>query len=94
MREKINARDLMILNCRVESLSERVGKLEEGSVKNVLSSSEAAAYLGVSLKQLYSLIRTHNLPFFKPSRKLLFERHDLDEWVRGNAQTINRYKFL
>lgn len=94
MRKKMDARDIMVLSCRVESLMERVDKLEDGSVKNVLSSSEAADYLGVSQKKLYSLIQRNGLPFFKPSRKLLFERRNLDDWVRENVHTISHYKFL
>lgn len=94
MRNKMDAREIMMLSCRVASLTERVDKLEDGNAKNVLSSSEAAAYLGVSLKQLYNLIRSNNLPFFKPSRKLLFERRSLDEWVRENAHTFNHNKFI
>ena len=53
----------------VMDLSERVKKLEtlQKGYKNVMTSSEAAEYLGISRKKIYDLVRTKNLPFFKPT---------------------------
>ena len=70
----------------VMDLSERVKKLEtlQKGYKNVMTSSEAAEYLGISRKKIYDLVRTKNLPFFKPNNKLVyFERSELIKWIRS-----------
>ena len=80
----------------VTDLSERVKKLEtlQKGYKNVMTSSEAAEYLGISRKKIYDLVRTKNLPFFKPNRKMFFERQNLDEWVKQNSDNNNPYIFV
>lgn len=80
----------------VMDLSERVKKLEtqQKGYKNVMTSTEAAEYLGVSRKKIYDLVRTKNLPYFKPNRKMFFERQNLDEWVKKNTDNNNPYIFL
>lgn len=107
MRTKIDSVEFMALSCRVERLSrmadsiknleERLDKLEinqEESSKKVMSSNEAAVYLGISKPELYRLVHFHNLPFSKPNRKLFFDRHQIDEWVRENSIDSKKYIFL
>lgn len=94
MRNSIDAREFMTLSCKVDSLMKRVDELEDELMKNVMTATEASKYLGISRNQLYYLIKTYNLPFFKPYRKFMFERRNLDEWVRENSRTNDNLKFL
>lgn len=53
--------------------------------KSVLSSSEAAAYLGVSLSTLYKMTHRQQIPCSKPLGKLLyFSRVELEQWMMRN----------
>ena len=51
----------------------------------LLSPRDAAAYLGISERTLWSLASTGQIPRveFGPGRRksVRFDRHDLDEWV-------------
>lgn len=107
MRARINPAEFMALSCRVDrlsrmadtikSLEERMDKLEvthDESQKRIMSSIEAAAYLGISRYELYKLVRSRNLPFSKPKRKLFFDRHQINEWIKGNSTDNNKYNFL
>ncbi|MFA7135082.1 MAG: helix-turn-helix domain-containing protein [Bacteroidales bacterium] len=72
----------------IRSIIGRIDRIEDEmkGTSNVMSSKEAAAYLGISVARLYQLIRNSQLPFFKPNRKMFFERHRLDEWVANNIK--------
>lgn len=49
-----------------------------------LSLDEAAAYLKVSKSTLYKLTSENAIPFFRPGgKKILFDKSDLDNWVRS-----------
>lgn len=58
--------------------------------KRVLSSEEAAKYLGISKYTLYQMTSKGAIPFSrpevkgKPSKFLYFDRLALDEWILSN----------
>ena len=53
--------------------------------KELLTSDEAALYLGVSKSWLYKLTMRRLIPHFKPMGKLCyFKRAELDEWIQRN----------
>lgn len=53
--------------------------------KAVLTATEAAAYLGVSLSCLYKWTMNRVIPHYKPNGKLCyFEREELEEWMLSN----------
>lgn len=55
------------------------------STKEVLTSEEAARYLGVGLGYLYKLTNKRELPYYKPSGKLcFFNRRELEAWLQRN----------
>ena len=72
----------------IKTLKARIVNLENqiGISKVILSSSEAAEYLGMSRSQVYHCIKHHGLPFTKPNRKFFFDKRMLDEWVSTNNQ--------
>lgn len=54
-----------------------------------LTSEEAVAYLRCgSLSALYRLIREHRLPHGRRGRLHLFDKRELDAWIRGFGSAI------
>ena len=59
--------------------------------KEVLSASEAAAYMNVSLSHLYKLTAERKVPHFKPMGKMMyFNRLELESWLQSNRVATNR----
>lgn len=55
------------------------------ATKNVLTLSEAATFLGISIGYLYRLTCGKKIPFYKPNGKLVyFKRSELERWVTTN----------
>ena len=53
--------------------------------KAVLTASEAAAYLGISLSSLYKMTMRKQLPHSKPGGKMCyFSRTELEAWLMSN----------
>lgn len=58
--------------------------------KQVLTSSEAAEYLGISLKYLYKLTMARKIPYSKPNGKLCyFRRDELEKWMLSGRQATD-----
>ena len=54
--------------------------------KEVLTSRETAAYLGISLGYLYKLTMEKKIPHYKPEGKILyFNRTEVEAWMRQQA---------
>lgn len=63
--------------------------------KEVLTSEEAARYLGISKSYLYKLTMQQKIPHYKPLGKMCyFNRHELEAWLQTNRvatdEEINR----
>ena len=63
--------------------------------KEVLTSDEAARYLGISKSYLYKLTMRQLIPHYKPMGKMCyFNRHELEAWLQSNRvateEEINR----
>ncbi len=53
--------------------------------KEVLTSNEAAAYMGVSKSYLYKLTMRQAIPHYKPMGKMCyFNRQELENWLQSN----------
>ena len=53
--------------------------------KPLLTTAEAAAYLGLKTSYLHKLMMRHAIPYYKPNNKLcFFSQADLDHWLTGN----------
>ena len=53
--------------------------------KEVLTSDEAARYLGISKSYLYKLTMKQQIPHYKPMGKLCyFNRVELEQWLQSN----------
>ncbi|MCM1531062.1 MAG: helix-turn-helix domain-containing protein [Bacteroides sp.] len=54
-------------------------------VKKILTSEEAAAYMGISQSTLYKLTSSRQIPHFKPRGKMCyFDREELERWLQRN----------
>lgn len=63
--------------------------------KEVLTSDEAARYIGISKSYLYKLTMRQQIPHFKPMGKMcFFNRLEIEEWLQNNrvstADEINQ----
>lgn len=55
------------------------------TTKEVLTSDEAAAYMGISKSYLYKLTMRQQVPYYKPMGKMCyFNRAELEEWLQSN----------
>lgn len=53
--------------------------------KEVLTSNEAARYLGISKSYLYKLTMGQKIPHYKPMGKMCyFNRQELEGWLQSN----------
>lgn len=61
------------------------------SERNLLTTTEAARYLGLKPSYLYKLMMRRAIPYYKPNGKLcFFSKEDLDAWltnIRVKSQT-------
>ena len=68
--------------------------------KEVLTSDEAARYMGISKSYLYKLTMRGEIPHYKPMGKMCyFNRNEVEQWLQQNrcatateiADKANRY---
>lgn len=58
--------------------------------KEVLTSDEAAKYMGISKSYLYKLTMKQQIPHFKPLGKMCyFNRLELETWLQSNRIATN-----
>lgn len=60
--------------------------------KEVLTSEEAARYMGVSQSYLYKLTMAREIPHYKSQTggRIYFNRHELEEWLQENPVAVKR----
>ncbi len=61
------------------------------TVGRFLNVREAARFLGVSPKSLYSWVSQRSVPYRKARRRLLFLESELVEWTRPEPDRKRRY---
>lgn len=55
------------------------------TTKEILTSDEAAKYMGISKSYLYKLTMLRKIPHFKPMGKMCyFNRLELEQWLQSN----------
>lgn len=60
------------------------------TAKAVLTSDEAARYLGITKSYLYKLTMGRKIPHSKPMGKMVyFDRLELEAWLRSNRVATN-----
>lgn len=66
------------------ALNERLDRIEQLALINtkpILDVKEAATFTGFSVKHLYRLTSTKQIPHFKKNAKLLFKKSELEDWL-------------
>ena len=77
--------DMGMNNEQLQELADMVAAKVTITAKEVLTSQEAARYMGISKSYLYKLTMRQEIPHYKPSGKMCyFNRHELDGWMQKN----------
>ena len=59
-------------------------KTTTDKVNHLLSLDEACDYLNITQSTMYKYTSSRKIPFYKPNKKIFFEKNDLDYWIRSN----------
>lgn len=74
---------------------EEIGERADQPRSPYLTAAEAIVYLRLGSKQaLYRLIQQHALPVCRRGRLYLFDRREIDAWVRGFGSALERVRSL
>ncbi len=74
----------------LKQIADRVTANTIFCTKEVLTSDEAAKYMGVSKSYLYKLTMRQQIPHFKPMGKMCyFNRQELEQWLQSNRVATN-----
>lgn len=80
--------DLIINRMGKEELKKVVDLVVDKTIfctKEVLTSDEAAKYMGISKSYLYKLTMRKEIPHYKPMGKVVyFKRTELEKWLQSN----------
>lgn len=69
----------------LKMLAEEISANSLLSQKEVLTSDEAAKYMGISKSYLYKLTMQQKVPHYKPTGKMCyFNRMELESWLQSN----------
>ncbi len=55
--------------------------------RRLLTVDQAAEYLALSERQIWTMIERHELPVVASGRRKMVDLQDLDEWIRRNKVT-------
>ena len=70
-----------------ETIEAEINKIDDKmwTLKEVLTSSEACMFLGISPSYLYKLTSAKLIPYYKPSGGMIFfNREELKKWAQQN----------
>ena len=56
----------------------------KSAIKEVLTSDEAAAYLGITKSALYKLTMGRKIPFYKSAKLCYFDRQEIIAWMKSH----------
>lgn len=63
---------------------DRIEQLALINTKPILDVKEAAIFTGFSVKHIYRLTSSKQIPHFKKNAKLLFKKTELESWLTEN----------
>ena len=74
------------LNAITEGVYQRLqSRLPDSRPSPWMTVTEVAAYLACKPDRIYSLKSAGRIPHYKDGSRLLFERGEIDEWVRAGG---------
>lgn len=61
--------------------------------KVVLTTEEAAMYLGITTGHLYRMVRKFNIPHSRPTNgKIYFRKEELDRWIASRIEATEEFE--
>ena len=85
----LNKQNQKVMSEQLQQVADLITANTIFCTKEVLTSDEAARYLGISKSYLYKLTMERKIPHFKPMGKLCyFNRHELEAWLQTNRVAI------
>lgn len=61
--------------------------------KAVLTTEEAAMYLGITTGHLYRMVRKFNIPHTRPTNgKIYFRKEELDRWIASRTEVSETFE--
>ena len=75
----------MSADIQIQQLADKITANIKTYTKDVLTTDEAASYMGVSKSHLYRLTAQQKIPHYKPMGKMCyFKRTELVNWMLSN----------
>jgi excisionase family DNA binding protein len=65
-------------------------RLDNGRSEGWLDVAAAAEHLSCPTSRVYSLVSAHRIPVHRDGTRLLFDREELDQWVRDGGASLMR----
>ena len=59
---------------------------QESNPIEILNADQAAEFLHLAKQTLYTLTHKKKVPFYKNGKKILFKKHELQEWMDSGRQ--------
>ena len=82
---RTNAREMKAMAEELKQVADLITANTIFCTKEVLTSDEAARYLGISKSYLYKLTMKQAIPHYKPMGKMCyFNRVELESWLQSN----------
>lgn len=57
--------------------------------KNILDVAAVASYINVSQTKIYRLVNANQIPHFRIDTKILFDKSDVDIWIKSKKVSVN-----
>ena len=74
----------------IQEIADHIATKSAYCKKEMLTTAEAAAYMGVSKSYIYKLTMEKRIPFYKPLGKMCyFKRQELESWLLNNRVATN-----
>ena len=61
--------------------SKKIEPVQSSLVNEIFNMSQAADYLGLAKSTVYKMTSSRLIPHSKVSRKIIFKRNELEEWI-------------
>ena len=58
--------------------------------RRLLDIKDVAAYTGLSVHTLYTMVSQRRIPYVKMGRLTKFDREDLDKWIAEHSVKVRR----
>lgn len=76
------------LSLILEKLEKIEAKLKDSDFQ-IMNIDEAAKYLSFKKSYLYKMTCCNDIPFYKPGKKVYFNKVDLDNWILSHRRKSN-----